>query len=85
MNYITTNIRLPEKDYLKLKEEAAKNRKSLSAVVREKLKSSSGSRSEEEVATLMAEITKQAAQLGSKLKGFDSVKALREMRYENKW
>ncbi|MBI2011346.1 ribbon-helix-helix protein, CopG family [Candidatus Daviesbacteria bacterium] len=36
-NYVTTNIRLPEEDYLRLKEEAAKNRKSLSAVIREKI------------------------------------------------
>lgn len=37
MNYVTTNIRLPEDDYLRLKEEAAKKRKSFSAIVREKV------------------------------------------------
>lgn len=37
MNYVTTNIRIPEEDYLRLKEEAAKKRTSLSAVVREKI------------------------------------------------
>lgn len=37
MNYITTNIRIPEEDYFRLKEEAAKKRKSLSAVIREKV------------------------------------------------
>lgn len=36
-NYVTTNIRLPEEDYLRLKEEAARKRKSLSAVIREKV------------------------------------------------
>lgn len=36
-NYVTTNIRLLEEDYLKLKEEAAKKRTSLSAVIREKV------------------------------------------------
>ncbi|MBI2196837.1 ribbon-helix-helix protein, CopG family [Candidatus Daviesbacteria bacterium] len=36
-NYVVTNIRLPEEDYLRLKEEAAKKRKSLSAVIREKV------------------------------------------------
>jgi hypothetical protein len=36
-NYVTTNIRLPEEDYLRLKEEAAKKRKSLSAIIREKV------------------------------------------------
>lgn len=36
-NYVVTNIRLPEEDYLRLKEEAAKQRKSFSAVIREKI------------------------------------------------
>lgn len=36
-NYVTTNIRLAEEDYLRLKEEAAKKRKSLSAIIREKV------------------------------------------------
>lgn len=35
--YVTTNIRLLEEDYLRLKEEAARKRKSLSAVIREKV------------------------------------------------
>lgn len=37
MNYVTTNIRIPEDDYLRLKNEAAKKRTSLSAVIREKI------------------------------------------------
>ncbi|MBI2600622.1 ribbon-helix-helix protein, CopG family [Candidatus Daviesbacteria bacterium] len=36
-NYVVTNIRLPEEDYLRLKEEAAKKRKSFSAIIREKV------------------------------------------------
>lgn len=36
-NYVVTNIRLAEEDYLRLKEEAAKKRKSLSAVIRDKV------------------------------------------------
>lgn len=36
-NYVVTNIRLSEDDYLRLKEEAAKKRTSLSAVIREKV------------------------------------------------
>lgn len=36
-NYVTTNIRFYEEDYLRLKEEAAKKRSSLSAIVREKI------------------------------------------------
>ena len=37
MNYVTTNIRISEDDYLRLKEEAAKKRTSLSAVIRERI------------------------------------------------
>ncbi|MBU1031812.1 hypothetical protein KKE03_02740 [Patescibacteria group bacterium] len=37
MNFVTTNIRLPEDEYLRLKFEAAKKRKSFAAIVREKL------------------------------------------------
>ncbi len=36
-NYITTNIRLPQEDYSRLKEEAFRKRKSLSAIIREKV------------------------------------------------
>lgn len=36
-NYVVTNIRLLEEDYLRLKEEALKKRKSLSAIIREKI------------------------------------------------
>lgn len=36
-NFVTTNIRIPEEDYLRLKEEAAKKRTSLSAIIREKV------------------------------------------------
>lgn len=36
-DYIVTNIRLREEDYLRLKQEAAKTRKSLSAIIREKV------------------------------------------------
>lgn len=36
-DFVTTNIRLPEEDYLRLKAEAAQKRTSLSAVIREKV------------------------------------------------
>lgn len=36
-DYVVTNIRLPEEDYLRLKEEAARKRTSLSAVIRERV------------------------------------------------
>lgn len=85
MNYVTTNIRIPEEDYLRLKAEAARSRKSFSAIVREKVKTRGKTRSKREINKLLAETDKLAKELGKKLKGFDSVKALREMRYEGKW
>lgn len=84
MNYITTNIRLPEENYLKLKEEAFKKRKSLAAVIREKLGANS-LRSSAEIELFMDELNSTAKKLGEKLKGFDSVKTIREMREKSKW
>ncbi|MBI4039182.1 hypothetical protein HY384_04480 [Candidatus Daviesbacteria bacterium] len=83
MDYVTTNIRITEEDYLRLKAEAAKKRKSFSAVVREKLGARNKSRSRAEVKKLIADLDRTAKYLGNKLRGFDSVKAFREMRYED--
>lgn len=84
MNYVTTNIRLPEKHYLKLKEEAFKKGKSFSAVIREKL-GVNKFRSSSEIELFMNDINSTAKKLGEKLKGFDSVKSIREMREKSKW
>lgn len=83
MNYVTTNIRLPEEDYLRLKEEAVGKRKSLAAVIREKV----GSKTKQvrSVEQLMAETRRLAKKNSQKLKEVDIVKVLREMRYEGKW
>lgn len=84
MNYVTTNIRLPEESYLKLKEEAFKKRKSLAVIIREKL-GVTNLRSNSEIELFMDELNSTAKKLGEKLKGFDSVKAIREMREKSKW
>lgn len=84
MNYVTTNIRIPEEDYLRLKAEAAKRRKSFSAVARERL-TFQNNYSKVKAQKLWQERSQVAAKLGKKLKDFDIVKALREMRYEGKW
>ena len=81
MNYVTTNVRIPEADYLRLKAEAAQKRISFSAVVRNKI-GAVRKRSPEETEELISEFDKIAKKLGKKLKGFDIVAALREMRYE---
>jgi len=85
MNYVTTNIRISEEDYLRLKAEAAKKRQSLSAVVREKIGTKEKTRSKEEVVRFMAKLDKLARENAKYTKGFDSVKALREIRYHGKW
>ena len=85
MNYVTTNIRISEEDYLRLKAEAAKQRTSLSAVVRERIKSKQKTRTKAEVKKIMAETEKLARENAKYTKGFDSVKALREIRYHGKW
>ena len=82
MNYVTTNIRISEEDYLKLKAEAAKNRKSLSAIIREKIGSADQKRSETEVRSLLEELDEIANENAKYTKGFDSVRALREIRYK---
>lgn len=84
MNYVTTNIRIPEEDYLRLKVEAAKKRKSFSAMVRERL-TIQNNYSKLKVDNFWERRSRVAANLGKKLKDFDIVKALREMRYEGKW
>ena len=78
-SYVTTNIRIPEEDYLRLKHEAAKSRKSLSAIIRAKISmKSSKDKSPEEI---MRTTRKHAAVNAKYTKNFDSVKALREIRY----
>lgn len=84
MNYVTTNIRIPEEDYLRLKAEAAKRRKSLSSVIRAKISIKKKIRSKAEAAIVMQDIDKVAKEIAKYLpKDFDSVKALREIRYQD--
>ena len=84
MNYVTTNIRISEEDYLRLKAEAEKERKSLSGVIREKIKPQK--KVDKSPQKILARI-RQAAKRNAKyhVKGVDSVKIFREMRYEGKW
>lgn len=83
MNFITTNIRLPEEEYIRLKAEAARKRKSLAAVIREKVGVKDQASSKSKVEKFMRELDKIAENNADKLKGWDSLKALRETRDEN--
>lgn len=79
-NYVTTNIRLPENDYLRLKDEAARKRTSLSAVIRDKI--GVKKLSQKSPQDIIKKIRKHAA--GNTV-NINIVDTLREMRYENKW
>jgi len=79
MNYITTNIRIPERDYERLKREALVQKKSLAQVIRQKI-GTEDSIEEREAAVKQIEITRQ--KLGKYFDGFDVVKFLRKDRYE---
>lgn len=82
MNFITTNIRFPEEDYFRLKEEAFKKRKSLAALIRDRVTPKKNVKSPE---MLMQEVMKLARENAKYLKGVDGVKIIREMRDNAKW
>lgn len=79
MNYITTNIRIPEEDYNRLKMEAFEKRKSFSAVIREKIRAD---KSEENVEDYVAKFDTLRKRLKKYFIGYDVVKELRKDRYE---
>lgn len=83
MNYITTNIRIPEDDYFRLKQEAGLLRKSFSHVVRMRLKNTAPVQFNDG-ARLLEETNSFAKSMGKKLQGLDSVKTIRKMR-ENRY
>lgn len=83
MNYVTTNIRISEEDYLRLKGEAARKRKSFSAILRERISLKKAKpKSPEQV---IANLKKHALDNAKYFKGVDSAKIIREMRANAKW
>lgn len=82
MNYVTTNIRLPEEDYLQLKEEAFRKKRSLAALIREKVTSRKKAKAPEK---LMQEIKKHAKENAKYLKGTSGTKIIRGMRDQARW
>lgn len=89
MNWIATNIRFPEDQYMKLKIKAAEERKSVAAIIREAADQIVESEEKDQLSKKKKKIEKfmkeldEIAEENSKYvpKGFDSVKALREIRY----
>ncbi len=84
-SFITTNIRLPEEDYLRLKSEALQKRKSLSAIIREKISNETTLRSPNEVEKILRKLDLQTKRIRNKLKGVDGTQIIREIRYNAEW
>lgn len=83
MKWIATNIRFPEDMYMELKFEAAKKRKSVAALVRERVeKEKSMTPKKIDVEAKMREVDKLAKANSKYMKGIDLTKTLIEMRYE---
>ena len=81
MNWITTNLRLPEDLYMELKLKAARERKSVAAVIRERLvnKKASSKHSGEDI---LKDLRKFREKMAKQNPGLNLSKALIEMRYE---
>jgi len=82
MNYVTTNIRVSEEDYLRLKAEAAKQRKSLSAVIREKLSKEDQTNPHGKAKKILENLDRITKKNSKYFKDIDGVEIIREMRYE---
>lgn len=78
MNWVTTNIRLPEDLYMELKMSAAKERKSVAAVIREKL---TGKSSAAEL-PLLKRLHQVAGNIAKENKGINFTQGVISMRYE---
>ena len=81
MNWITTNIRLPEDLYMDLKMKAARERKSVAMVIREKL-SKRKTQKKKKAEDLLRELKKLAEINARENKGINMTEAVIKMRYE---
>lgn len=79
MNWVTTNLRLPEDLYIDLKLKAAHERKSVAAVIREKLAHHSKQKNSQDIREMFVELGNKIAKEDKKL---NLTKNLIEMRYE---
>ena len=81
MNWITTNLRLPEDLYMDLKMKAAKERKSLADVIRERL-GAKKTNTADNASRLLKRMKKLGEDIARENKGINFTKGLIEMRYE---
>ena len=84
MNWVTTNIRIPEDVYMELKMEAARKRKSVAQIVRDRIakKSKLQKSSKTRTRALLRELDEIARENSKYMKGKSLSKLLIEMRYE---
>lgn len=81
MNWITTNLRLPEDLYMDLKMKAAKERKSLAVVIRERL-GAKKDLTKDNRKKVLERMQKLGEEIAKENKGINFTKGLIEMRYE---
>lgn len=81
MNWITTNLRLPEDLYMDLKMKAAKERKSLADVIRERLGAKKANMADNGK-KILEKMRKLGEDIAKENKGLNLTKGLIEMRYE---
>jgi len=80
MSWITTNIRFPEEMYMGLKIEAAKQRKSVASLIREKIQKKDAVNTSGN--TLLKNLARVAADNATTMKSKRLSKLLIQMRYE---
>ena len=81
MNWITTNLRLPEDLYMDLKMRAAKERKSVAAVIREKL-SVEKKLNRTKAKELLIEMDRLGRKIAKENPGLNLTQAVIDARYE---
>lgn len=81
MNWITTNLRLPEDIYMELKMKAARERKSVAAVIREKL-SDEKKVGDKEGKELLQRIERFSQKIAAKSPGLNLTQAVIDSRYQ---
>ncbi|OGG11806.1 hypothetical protein A2Z00_01945 [Candidatus Gottesmanbacteria bacterium RBG_13_45_10] len=80
MNWVTTNIRLPEDLYRELKMQAAQSRKSMAALIREKITTK---KSTAVASTLLEEFDELGREITKQTKGKNLTATLLKSRYSH--
>lgn len=78
MNWITTNIRIPEDVYMDLKMIAAQQRKSVAEIIRERLTNDQKHKAED----ILKAVDTLGKKIAKKYKNINLTQALIDMRYE---